>query len=89
VSAVSFSLKGGGWYGDGYGPKVESATTEGEKTDGTGAKTEVASTDSTPTESTTSPATQETAPTQIASKTNATEPPTTTKDKAEAKSQCD
>ena len=26
VSAVAFSLKGGGWYGDGYGAKPEAAT---------------------------------------------------------------
>lgn len=86
VSAVSFSLKGAGWFGDGYGKKTESTNSEGDKAAGTGAATEAVSTDATPTETT---AAQASAPTQIETKSPATEIPTTTSDKAEAKSQGD
>lgn len=86
VSAVSFSLKGSGWYGDGYGAKPESATSEG-ATD-TRAATEVASTDATPSaETTASPATQASAPTQTETKNTAAETPASTTEKAEVKSQ--
>jgi len=95
VSAASFSLKGGGWYGDGYGDKAEPATSESDtavKTEaGTaeaGATTEEASTNTVPAESTTSPATQASAPpTQMETKSTAAETLTTTKDKAEVTSQ--
>ena len=49
VSTVAFSLKGGGWYGDGYGTKPEAGKSEAEKT-GTTAIAEVSSTDTTPKE---------------------------------------
>jgi putative FmdB family regulatory protein len=89
VSAVSFSLKGAGWFGDGYGTKAESTKSEGDTGAGTGATTEVISTDAAPAETTASPASQASAPTQMEPKSNATETLTTTKDKAEVKSQGD
>jgi putative FmdB family regulatory protein len=89
VSAVSFSLKGAGWFGDGYGTKAESTNSEGDTVAGTGAATEVKSTEAAPTEAATSPATQASAPTQMETKSNVTDTPTTTKDKAEVKSQGD
>jgi putative FmdB family regulatory protein len=89
VSAVSFSLKGVGWFGDGYGTKAESTNSEGDTVAGTGAATEVKSTEAAPTEAATSPATQASAPTQMETKSNATDTPATTKDKAEGTSQGD
>jgi len=91
VSAVSFSLKGAGWYGDGYGSKAEPSNSEGDAAAGAGAATatEVVSTDATPAETTAPPATQASAPTQMETKNPAAETPTTTKDKAEVKSQGD
>jgi putative FmdB family regulatory protein len=90
VSAVSFSLKGAGWFGDGYGAKAESTNSEeGDTSAGTGATTEVVSTDAAPAETTVSPATQTSAPTQMETKNTAAEVPTTTKDKADANSQAD
>ena len=57
VSASAFSLKGGGWYGDGYGAKADEAPkSESESTGGTGASADSAPTDSTPKETTASPA---------------------------------
>ena len=87
VSATSFSLKGAGWFGDGYGKKAESANAEGNNVAGVGAAPDVVSTDATRTETTASPATQESAPTQIETKTAAAEIPAATKDKAEVTSQ--
>ena len=89
VSAASFSLKGAGWYGDGYGAKTEPTKSEGDTTDGTGATTEVVSTDVTSAETTASPATQASTPTQVETKSKVAETPNTTKDKAEVKSQGD
>jgi hypothetical protein len=94
VSAASFSLKGAGWYGDGYGAKAEPAKPEGETAAvETGAATEVASTDTAPApapaDTTVSPATQAPAPTQVEKKSTADETPATTRDKAEVKSQGD
>lgn len=89
VSAVSFSLKGAGWFGDGYGAKAESTNSESDASAGTGAKTEVVSTDAAPAETTVSPATQSSAPTQMETKNTAAEEPTTTKDKADVNSQGD
>ena len=89
VSAVSFSLKGAGWFGDGYCNKAESTKSEGDTAAGAGAATEVVSTDAAPAETTASPASQASAPTQKETKSNATETPATTKDKAEVKSQGD
>jgi putative FmdB family regulatory protein len=89
VSAVSFSLKGAGWFGDGYGAKAESANSEGDTASGTGAATEAAATDSPAAETTASPANQLSAPTQVETKSKVAETPATTKDKAEVKSQGD
>jgi putative FmdB family regulatory protein len=89
VSAASFSLKGGGWYGDGYGAQAEPAKSEGDTAAGTGAAAETAATDATPAETTASPATQVAAPTQAETKNTAAETPVTTKDKAEVTSQGD
>src|SRR5450631_3213754 len=90
VSAVSFSLKGAGWFGDGYGAKAESTNSEGDTSAGTGATTEVVSTDAAPAETTASPATQSSAPTQMETKNTAAEvTTTTTKDKADVNTQGD
>ena len=82
VSAASFSLKGGGWYGDGYGDKAEPAKSEGDTTaTGTVTATEVAATDAAPTsaETTAPPATQASSPTLVETKSTTAETPTTTK----------
>jgi putative FmdB family regulatory protein len=89
VSAVSFSLKGAGWFGDGYGAKAESTNSEGDTSAGTGATTEVVSTDAAPAETTVSPATQSSAPTQMETKNTAAEVTTATKDKADVNSKGD
>ena len=89
VSAASFSLKGAGWYGDGYGAKTELTKSEGDTADGAGATTEVVSTDAAQTATTASPAPQASAPTQVETKSKVAETPNTTKDKAEIKSQGD
>jgi putative FmdB family regulatory protein len=53
VSAAAFSLKGGGWYGDGYDTKTEVPKSESDSAIGTGTGTaaDSASTDSAPTDS--------------------------------------
>lgn len=79
VSATSFSLKGAGWYGDGYGKKAEPSNSEGNKAVGAGASNDAVSTNAIPTQEFLSPATQASAPTQIATKRTATEIPTITK----------
>ena len=89
VSAVSFSLKGAGWFGDGYGTKAESTNSEGDTVSGAGTATEVVSTDAPSAETTASPASQVSAPTQVETKSKVAETPTTTKAKAEVKSQGD
>ena len=89
VSAVSFSLKGAGWFGDGYGTKIESTNSDGDTVAGAGAATEVVSTDGAPAETTASTATQASAPTQMENKVTATDTPTAARDKAEVKSQGD
>ena len=89
VSAVSFSLKGAGWFGDGYGTKAESTNSEGDTVSGSGAATEVVSKDASSAETTASPASQVSAPTQAETKSKVAEPPATTKDKAEVKAQGD
>ena len=90
VSAASFSLKGAGWYGDGYGAKAEPTKSEGDTADGAGATTEVVSTDAAKTETTALPAApQASAPTQVETKSKVAETPNTTKDKAEVKFQGD
>ena len=94
VSAASFSLKGGGWYGDGYGAKAEPANSEGDTVAGAGAAeagatTEVVSTDATPAEATAIPVAQESAPTQVDTTSKVAETPTPTKDKSEVKFQGD
>jgi putative FmdB family regulatory protein len=87
VSVVSFSLKGAGWFGDGYGTKSESSNSEGDTVASAGPATEAASTVEVPADMTSSPAIQESAPTQMETKSTATETPNTTGDKAEVKSQ--
>jgi putative FmdB family regulatory protein len=87
VSAVSFSLKGAGWFGDGYGTKSESPSSEGDTVASAGAATEAASTVSVPAGTTSSPAIQESAPTQTKTKSTAAETPDTSGDKTEVKPQ--
>ncbi|MEI6219409.1 MAG: zinc ribbon domain-containing protein [bacterium] len=81
VSAVSFSLKGAGWFGDGYGAKAEPTSSEGDTA--AVAATEVVSTDAVPAETTASPATQASAPAQTETKSTAAETPTASRDKAD------
>jgi len=64
VSAVSFSLKGAGWFGDGYGTKAESTHSEGDTVSGAGAATEGVSIDAPSAETTASPVSQVSASTQ-------------------------
>jgi putative FmdB family regulatory protein len=95
VSAASFSLKGAGWYGDGYGDKAEPAKSEGEPAvvgtgDGTadaGTATEGASPKVAPdsTEKTASPTSQAPATSQVETKSTAAKTPTPVKDKTEVK----
>ena len=80
VSAVSFSLKGAGWFGDGYGAKAEPTNSEGDTVAGGGAATEVVSSDATPAETTASPSVQTPAPTQVESEAKAAETPTATRE---------
>ncbi|MFZ4857044.1 MAG: FmdB family zinc ribbon protein [Desulfuromonadaceae bacterium] len=94
VSAASFSLKGAGWYGDGYGAKAEPAKSEGDSAVGTevgtaeaGAATGGASTDTAPAESTASRGVETSAPAQVETKSAAAETPTTTGDKAVVKTE--
>jgi putative FmdB family regulatory protein len=84
VSAVSFSLKGSGWYGDGYGSTKAEPTAENDTAAATG--TEGVSTDSSPAE-TTSSQTQASTSTQVETKSTAEEAPT--RDKPEIKSKDD
>jgi hypothetical protein len=52
VSSSAFSLKGGGWYGDGYNVKAdETPKSEAESAGGTGATADSAPTDSAPKDS--------------------------------------
>ena len=61
VSASAFSLKGGGWYGDGYNAKADEAPkSESASTAETGVKTDSAVTDSTTRETTAAPVTSST-----------------------------
>jgi hypothetical protein len=81
VSTVAFSLKGGGWYAEGYGAKAE-ATKETDVAAGTGAAPEVAQTDSAPKESapketTASPVAPAPAPSQAEPKSIVAEKPAT------------
>ena len=85
VSAVSFSLKGAGWFGDGYGAKAESTKSDGDAVSGVGAATEVASKDTAPAETTATPVSQASAPTQMETKSPSAATPAPVKDKAEAK----
>jgi putative FmdB family regulatory protein len=85
VSAVSFSLKGAGWFGDGYGAKAESTKSDGDAVSGVGAATEAASKDTAPAETTATPASQASAPTQMETKSPSAVTPAPVKDKAEAK----
>jgi putative FmdB family regulatory protein len=92
VSASAFSLKGGGWYGDGYNVKAdETPKSEAESAGGTGATAESAPTDSAPKESaaketTASPATssdqsQPETKSAVAEKPAATEKPKSEQEK--------
>jgi len=89
VSAVSFSLKGAGWFGDGYGAKAESPASESDTVSGTGTAAEAVSTEAPSAETTAAPASQVTAPTQVETKSKVAETPTAPKDKAAVKSQGD
>jgi len=84
VSAASFSLKGGGWYGDGYGTSAEQAISEGATA--AEAAAETVSTGAAPAEAKESPATQVSAPAQVETKGAAAEAPAPAKEKAEVKS---
>jgi putative FmdB family regulatory protein len=89
VSAVSFSLKGSGWFGDGYGTKAESTTSEGDTAAGVGAATETTSTAAVPAETIASPAAHASAPTQMETNSTNVETQIKAKNNAEVKSQGD
>jgi len=86
LSAVAFSLKGAGWFGDGYGTKAEPTTSEGQKSAGTGATTDVAAPGAAPTETTAVPTTQDSTSTQTETKSTVVVTPAPTI-KTEIKSQ--
>ena len=67
VSASAFSLKGAGWYGDGYGTKEEAPMSEADSAADTGATAESAPT--TPTDSTAKETTAAPAPSSAQSQT--------------------
>ena len=56
VSSVAFSLKGGGWYDDGYNTKADAPKTEADTAAGTGVAVKTAPPDSAPAETTGAPA---------------------------------
>lgn len=81
VSTVAFSLKGGGWYAEGYGAKAE-APKETESAAASGAAPEAApkestTADSTPKETTVSPVAPVAAPSQAEPKSSVAEKPAT------------
>ena len=83
VSAVAFSLKGGGWYAEGYGAKPEVAPkSETDTAAGTETAAEAAPAEDVPKATTASPATPAPAPSQTETKSTATETPAT-KDKSD------
>jgi len=86
VSATSFSLKGAGWFGDGYGKKNETSSQNGNNVAGAGTAKEIVSTDATPAVTAAAPATEESAPARVEKKTVATGAAQVTKVKTEAKS---
>ncbi len=74
VSAASFSLKGAGWYGDGYGTKAEPPQSESDSTAGSAGAREAVPTETAPTEITAAaPATQAATPPPVAVKSTAVE----------------
>lgn len=79
VSTAAFSLKGGGWFGDGYGTKADAPKSEAGTAAGTGAAAEAA-----PTESTAAPATPVPAPSQPETKKTVAETPAATAEKAKS-----
>ena len=87
VSAVSFSLKGAGWFGDGYGTKAEPAGSQGDKAAEAGAAPEAVSTDAASAETTSSPVAQASASAETETKNTAAETPKNTPDKVEVKPQ--
>lgn len=80
VSTVAFSLKGGGWYAEGYGAKAEAAK-DADTAAGAGAAPEAAPPDSAPKESapkeTTESPTAPTPPSQAEPKSTVAEKPAT------------
>lgn len=85
VSAAAFSLKGGGWFGDGYNEKAEAPKTEGETAAVSGAAAEAAAKDAATTESAASPATPPAAPSQVETKSTVAAAPAATTEKAKLK----
>ena len=78
VSASAFSLKGAGWYGDGYGTKEEAPKSEADSAADTGTTAEAAPT--TPTDTT---AKETTAPPAPSSAQSQPEPKSAVTEKAE------
>jgi len=87
VSVTSFSLKGAGWYGDGYDAKAEPSKSDGDTAAGAEAATAVvASTDTTQTETAAPSSTQTSTTTQVETKGTAVDTHSSAIDKADAKS---
>ena len=84
VSAAAFSLKGGGWYGDGYGAKAEAPNSETDTAAGTGTAPEAAPTESASTETAESPATPASVVSQPETKSAVAEKPAATAEKAKS-----
>ena len=90
VSAVAFSLKGGGWYAESYdtkpevAPKSETDTVASTDTAPETAPKESATTDSAPKETTASPATPTPAASQPETKCTAADKPAVTLEKAKS-----
>ena len=82
VSSVSFSLKGGGWHGDGYDTKTEGTTSESDTAAGTGNGAEAAPKDVAPAAVAVSPATAEAASSPKETKGTVAETPASTAEKA-------
>ncbi len=90
VSAAAFSLKGGGWFGDGYNEKAEAPRAEADTAAGSGtaaeaAPAEAAPAEAAPAETTASPATPTPAPGQPETKNSGAATPAAGAEKAKSK----
>jgi hypothetical protein len=85
VSITSFSLKGAGWYGDGYGTKAESGKSENDTSEGTAVAAEETASDITPANTPIPTSSQTSSTTQAETKGTADDTPSPSLEKADAK----